>query len=86
MRLVSAATAALLLNGIFLFNIAWSSAGEDAFSSSSRPLPPDYEIHADGSVSLRLCFNWSCASRQRLTFSATEMNEVVQQMAWCPGP
>lgn len=84
MRLVSAATVALLLSSVFVFKMAWSSVEEGAFTSSSRPLPPDYEIHADGSVSLRLCFNWSCASRQRLTFSATEMKEVAQQMAWCP--
>ncbi len=53
--------------------------------SSSHPLQPEYRIHTDGAVTLRICFNWSCAFRQALTFSATDMNEVARQMDLCPG-
>lgn len=53
--------------------------------SGTRPLPPQYRVHADGSVTLRICFNWSCATRQRMTFSAADMAEVARQMALCPG-
>jgi hypothetical protein len=63
------------------------TATESAFlaGSTSEPLAPDYRIHADGSVTQRICFNWSCASRQRLTFTRTDMTEVARQMAQCPG-
>ncbi|MFT5445557.1 MAG: hypothetical protein ACI9DC_000718 [Gammaproteobacteria bacterium] len=60
-------------------------AAQDSVESTSEPLPPDYQIHADGSVTQRLCFNWSCASRQYVTFTAAEMANVAQQMALCPG-
>jgi hypothetical protein len=58
--------------------------GRPEESSTSRPLPPDYRIHADGSVTQRICFNWSCASRERLTFTSADMLEVARQMALCP--
>jgi hypothetical protein len=54
-------------------------------TSSSQPLAPDYRIHADGSVTQRLCFNWSCASQQRVSFSAAEMAQVARQMDLCRG-
>lgn len=53
--------------------------------SVSSPLPPEYVINADGSVTLRICFDWSCASRQTLTFSAQEMYDLKNHMATCPG-
>ena len=59
-------------------------ATDTATGSSGRPLRPDYRIHADGSVTLRICFNWSCASRQHLAFTTADMREVAQQMALCP--
>lgn len=52
--------------------------------SSSRPLAPEYRIRRDGSVMLRICFNWSCASRQQLDFTAQDMREVAQHMDMCP--
>lgn len=58
-------------------------AAQDSYDSVSEPLPPDYRIHADGSVTQRLCFNWSCASRQYVKFTAAEMANVAQQMALC---
>lgn len=59
--------------------------GELLTGSTSRPLAPDYRIHADGSVTQRICFNWSCASRQQITFTRADMTEVERQMAQCPG-
>jgi hypothetical protein len=59
-------------------------AESEALESTARPLPPEYRIHEDGSVVLRLCFNWSCATRQRVTFTASEMTQVATQMALCP--
>ena len=59
-------------------------AASVAFESIARPLPPEYRIEADGSVALRLCFNWSCAARQRVTFTAAQMDQVVRQMQLCP--
>ncbi len=41
----------------------------DAQGSVSSPLPPEYSIDKDGSVTLRICFNWSCARRQTMTFT-----------------
>ncbi len=61
-----------------------SVAGE-SHAPTARPLAPDYRIHADGSVTQRVCFNWSCKSRQRITMTAADMAEVANQMALCPG-
>jgi len=51
----------------------------------TRPLAPHYQIKADGSVVLRLCFNSSCARTEMLTFSAADMEKVKGQLAYCPG-
>jgi hypothetical protein len=53
-------------------------------ASTTRPLPPDYRVHADGSVTLRICYNWSCAKRETLRFSTEDMASVKEQMALCP--
>ncbi|MTW19720.1 hypothetical protein GJ668_01265 [Allochromatium palmeri] len=54
-------------------------------SSVSRPLPPEYVIDLDGSVTLRICFNWSCARRQTLTFTLNDMARLKRHLARCPG-
>lgn len=54
-------------------------------SSVSMPLPPEYVIGPDGSVTLRICFNWSCASRQTMTFSPNDMALLRNHMALCLG-
>ncbi len=51
--------------------------------ANTHPLPPQYEIHRDGSVSLRVCFNASCAGQQTMLFSAEEMTSVAAQMKTC---
>ena len=53
--------------------------------SSLHPLPPVYYIHEDLSVTLRICYNWSCATRETVFFSAEEMAYVKQEMAVCTG-
>jgi hypothetical protein len=58
---------------------------EESNEPTARPLAPEYRIHADGSVTQRVCFNWSCKSRQRITMTAADMAEVSKQMALCPG-
>jgi hypothetical protein len=54
-------------------------------SSVSSPLPPDYVIDPDGSVTLRICFNWSCARRQTMTFTPADMALLKRHMAVCSG-
>ena len=53
--------------------------------SVSRPLSPEYKIGADGSVTLRICFNWSCARRQTIIFTPGDMALLKQSMALCSG-
>lgn len=66
--------------------LSWPHArAQSVQASSASPLAPDYELHGDGSVTQRVCFNWSCASQQRMHFSASEMQQVAEQMAMCPG-
>lgn len=52
--------------------------------STIRPLPPNYRIDTDGSVSFRLCYNWSCATRETVRFTAADMARIEQLMDACP--
>jgi hypothetical protein len=56
-----------------------------AQESVSRPLSPEYEIGRDGSVTLRICFNWSCSRREILRFTSDDMALVKKRMATCSG-
>ncbi|MBK1716984.1 hypothetical protein CKO27_04825 [Thiocystis violacea] len=58
---------------------------DDAQGSVSRPLPPEYLIDPRGSVTLRICFNWSCAYRQTMTFTSKDMAILKRHLALCPG-
>ncbi|AFL72943.1 hypothetical protein Thivi_0907 [Thiocystis violascens DSM 198] len=58
---------------------------DDAQGSVSRPLPPEYAIDPKGAVTLRICFNWSCASRQTVTFTPKDMALLKRHLAQCPG-
>ena len=49
--------------------------------SVSSPLPPEYVIETDNSVSLRVCYNWSCASRQTMNFTPDDMELLKKRMA-----
>ena len=53
--------------------------------SVSSPLAPEYVIEPDGSIILRVCFNWACASRQTMTFTPEDIELVKKRMATCPG-
>jgi len=54
-------------------------------TSTTRPIPPEYRLHDDGSVTLRLCYNWSCATRESVLFTAEDMAAVREQLAQCTG-
>jgi hypothetical protein len=60
-----------------------SSAAHGA--SVSSPLPPKYVINTDGSVALRICFNWSCARRQIVVFTPNDIEILKRNLAFCPG-
>lgn len=62
-----------------------SSFSGDTRAPITGPLAADYQLHHDGSVSLRICFNWSCASDKGLTFSQADMAGVISYMAQCGG-
>jgi hypothetical protein len=49
------------------------------------PLPPDYHFNPDGSVNLRVCYNWSCASTKELVFSREDLSAVTREMMRCSG-
>lgn len=59
--------------------------GSDTANLTVRPLPADYRIHPDGAVTLRVCFNWSCFSREIITFTPEDMATVSDHMAFCSG-
>ncbi len=58
---------------------------DERTDSASSPLPPRFAVNPDGSVDLRICFNWTCSNVQALTFSANDMAGVKQHLAMCSG-
>jgi hypothetical protein len=77
----------LLLSQTSLVGYAssWSIIDDAEESSVSRPLPSEYVIDQDGSVTLRICFNWSCARRQIITFTRDDIALLKRHLALCPG-
>ena len=57
----------------------------ETHESVSSPIPPEYIIEEDNSVSMRLCFNWSCASRQTVNYTPEDIELVKSRMATCSG-
>lgn len=53
--------------------------------TSGRPLPPDYRFNPDGSVNLRVCYNWSCARTEELVFSRQDLSAATREMMRCSG-
>ena len=53
--------------------------------SVSTPLPPEYVIDPDGSVKLRLCFNWSCSRRENIAFTSDDLALLKRRMRICSG-
>ncbi len=59
---------------------------DDTQGYAAAPLPPEYAINPNGSVTLRICFNWSCHIRQTITFTSDDMDLLKRLMAKCLGP
>ncbi|MBK1648317.1 hypothetical protein CKO36_06815 [Rhabdochromatium marinum] len=57
---------------------------DTAQTSVSFPLAPKYVINPNGSVTLRICFNWSCARRELISFTAADLAQLRAHMAICP--
>jgi hypothetical protein len=51
----------------------------------TSPLPPDYRIRRNGSVALRICYNWSCAVQAQILLAPQEIEEVRKEMGRCDG-
>jgi hypothetical protein len=62
-----------------------ADSSDDARESVSFPLPPKYAIEPNGSVRLRICFNWSCSSRANVTFTPDDMALLTERMTACSG-
>lgn len=62
----------------------WALA-DSGLRFNRAPLAPEYRIGGDGSATLRICFNWSCARTQTMTFTADEISGVIKQMTVCSG-
>ena len=83
----------LAANGCLALVIGHSGMADAAASQqlfrgdygSSAPLSPEYTIDQDGSVTLRICFNWSCARKRTMTFTPDDVALLKSQMAICRG-
>ena len=78
---------AILLSHANLTGAALPPTGsiDDSQGSVSSPLRPKYVIGPYGSVTLRVCFNWSCARRQTMTFTPDDIDLLKSRMAFCSG-
>ncbi len=61
------------------------SAIDNTQGFAASPLQPKYVVNPDGSVTLRICYNWSCWYRETMTFTASDMELVKRRMATCQG-
>lgn len=50
-----------------------------------RPLSPAYHFNPDGSVTLRVCYNWSCARTKELVYSQEDLSAATREMMQCSG-
>lgn len=57
----------------------------DGQQSVSFPLPPEYKIDQNEAVTLRICFNWSCSSRQIIRLTPADMALLKKRIATCSG-
>ena len=58
---------------------------DEGLNPITRPLPADFRTNKDGSITVRVCYNWSCASREHVTFSAADIAAVKGYLAQCNG-
>jgi hypothetical protein len=63
----------------------YSRYKDDGLSPITRPLPADYRANKDGSMTVRVCYNWSCASREHVTFTAADLAAVKAYLTQCAG-
>jgi len=77
-------TLLLCQTGLTGYASSWPIVDDGEESSVSIPLTPEYMIDRDGSVTLRICFNWSCARRQTITFTPEDIALLRRNMAACP--
>jgi len=57
----------------------------DAIDPITRPHPAAYRLNKVGSVTLRGSLNWSCASRETVTFSREDLTAVRDYLRQCQG-
>lgn len=78
---------AILLGGALAapLDAGWGRAKEDGLDPITRPLPSDYKVNKDGSIRLRICYNWTCATREYVTFSAADVANVKSYLTQCVG-
>lgn len=80
--------ASALLAGVLVLGSTgpgWSRPKDDSPELITRPLPADYRTNRDGSITLRVCYNWSCAAREHVTFSAADLAAVKGYLSQCTG-
>lgn len=86
LRLASGAALAFAATVIALPAVAAKPRVDDVdMRPITGPLPADYRLNRDGSVKLRICFNWSCADQKSVTFSAEDMRGVKEALGQCAG-
>jgi hypothetical protein len=78
-------TLALALGSLDIAARNTSPADDNDIQPITGPLPADYTLNRNGSVTLRVCYNWSCAAQQRVTFAADEMQAVKDFLGQCTG-
>ncbi|MEM7469212.1 MAG: hypothetical protein AAF387_20335 [Pseudomonadota bacterium] len=69
------------LPAALLFFLAAEAAPPERIHS--KPLAPDYQINPDGTVSLTVCYNASCAAQKRLRFDNNDLKYVKTQIQSC---
>lgn len=84
-RLVMNGWLALAISHVGVVGAVVSEPAIKVSEGASAPLPPKYAIDPSGSVTLRICFDWSCARRQNVTFSPDDMALLRRDMTVCPG-
>ena len=68
-----------------LLDAGWGRAKDDGLDPITAPLASDYKINKNGSITLRICYNWSCANREFVTFSAADIANVKSYLTQCTG-
>ena len=73
-----------IVTGLAVADTSLTGSPDGVRQSVSSPLPPKYVIGPDGSVKLRICFNWSCSRRENLIFTSDDIALLKRRMRTCP--